>query len=359
MRRRAFPGHGQEIEDKYERAGNWLLATIYRNEKARDWCDLNGVRIQKASAEGIDSAGGFLAPPDLARAILDLREEYGVVRRRALIWPMASDNTALPRRPGGTGASFTAEGTAASETSAAIDRVELTAKKLTSLIRISSELEEDAIFQVVDFVANEIAWAFAKQEDSCAFIGDGTSTYGGMRGVTVIAGDGAHGNAKVSAASGHHFFGGATANALDTNDLGSLMAGVRSIAYPTAAWYCSHVAYAQTFCRLGGGAGGGYMETRMIDGVPTPCYLGYPIFMVESMATSTGSLANLPMIAFGSLYLGMIMGQRRNIVIRRSPERYFDQDEIGVLASERFDIIPHDMGDNTNFGAMAVLFGTT
>lgn len=357
MRQRAFPGRGPEVDAKYQRAGNWILATMYRNQQARDWCDLNEVRIQKASAEGIDSAGGFLVPPDLARAILDLREGFGAVRRRALVWPMASDNTALPRRPGGTGASFTAEGIAASETSSSIDRVELTAKKLASLIRISSELEEDAIHDVVDFVANEIAWAFAKQEDSCAFIGDGTSTYGGMRGVTVVANDGLHTQAKVSAATGHNRFG--TTAGLDTNDLGALMAGVRSAAYPTAAWYCSHVAYAQTFCRLAGSAGGGYMETRMVDGVPTPCYLGYPVIMVESMATSLASLANLPMIAFGSLYLGLIMGQRRSIIVKRSPERYFDQDQIGVLVSERFDIIAHDMGDNTNYGALAVLFGTT
>lgn len=357
MRQRAFPGRGPDVDAKYQRAGNWILATMYQNQQARDWCDLNGVRIQRAASEGIDSAGGFLVPPDLARAILDLREGFGAVRRRALVWPMNSDNTALPRRPGGTGASFTAEGVAASETSALIDRVELTAKKLTSLIKISSELEEDAVHDVVDFVANEIAWAFAKQEDSCAFVGDGTSTFGGMRGVTVVANDSLHTQAKVSAATGHNRFG--TTAGLDTNDLGALMAGVRSAAYPTAAWYCSHVAYAQTFCRLAGSAGGGYMETRMVDGVPTPCYLGYPVIMVESMATSLASLANLPMIAFGSLYLGLIMGQRRSIIIRRSDDRYFDTDQIGVLASERFDIIAHDMGDTTNFGALAVLFGTT
>lgn len=357
MRQRAFPGHGPEVEARYRVAGNWLLATMYRNQAARDWCDKNGVRIVKANAEGIDSAGGFVVPTDLARAILDLREGFGAVRRRALIWPMASDNTALPRRIGGITASFTAENTTAAETQVALDRVELTAKKLTALVKVSSELEQDSVFEVVDFLANEIAWAFAKLEDSCGFIGDGTSAFGGMRGVTIVANDGSHTQAKVAAAAGHNRFG--TTAGLDTNDLGALMAGVRSAAYPTAAWYCSHVAYAQTFCRLAGSAGGGYMETRMVDGVPTPCYLGYPVIMVESMATSLASLASLPMIAFGSLYLGLIMGHRRNIVVRRSDDRFLDSDQIGVLASERFDILAHDMGDTTNFGAMAVLFGTT
>src|SRR6266853_1355242 len=60
MRHRAFPGHGPEVEQRYLRASQWLLATIYQSERAREWCKSNGVRIQKASAEGINSAGAFL-----------------------------------------------------------------------------------------------------------------------------------------------------------------------------------------------------------------------------------------------------------------------------------------------------------
>jgi hypothetical protein len=64
---------------------------------------------------------------------------------------------------------------------------------------LSSELEEDAIFDVVDTIANEIGVAFAAKEDDCAFNGTGTSTYGKMRGIGSIVLDGSHAKAKVTA----------------------------------------------------------------------------------------------------------------------------------------------------------------
>src|SRR4051794_36778010 len=144
MRRRAFPGSGPEIEARYQRAGQWLLAAIYQNEKAKTWCKSNNVALTRAAGDGIGSSGGVLVPPDLATAILDLRDSFGAFRRRARIVPMASDNTTTPRRPGGTGAFFIGENAsgAGAETGANVDNISLTAKKIGSLIRISSELEE-------------------------------------------------------------------------------------------------------------------------------------------------------------------------------------------------------------------------
>jgi hypothetical protein len=53
MRRRAFPGSGPDVDARYQRAGQWLLATIYENEKSGEWCRANGVPIVKATGEGI------------------------------------------------------------------------------------------------------------------------------------------------------------------------------------------------------------------------------------------------------------------------------------------------------------------
>src|SRR6266705_2276931 len=198
MRHRAFPGSGPETEARYQRAGQWLLAAIYQNEKAASWCKSKGIGLTKAAGESIGTSGGYLVPTDLANAILDIRDMYGAFRRRARIVPMASDNTQAPRRTGGASAFFIGENAAATETNTIIDSVGLTAKKIGSLVRISSELEEDAITDIVDFVANEIGLAFAAQEDDCAFNGDGTSTYGKMRGLGTIVLDGSHAKAKVT-----------------------------------------------------------------------------------------------------------------------------------------------------------------
>lgn len=349
MKRRAFPGYGPEVDARYQRAGQWLLAAIYGSDKAADWCQRNDVAIQKAAAEGIGSSGGFIVPADLARAILDLRDAYGAFRRRALVWPMASDNTTAPRRAAaGITATFMAENAAGTETSASIDQLNLTARKLGALVKLSSELDEDSLADVVDYIANEVAFAFAAKEDDCAFNGDGTSTYGGMRGIATIVLDGSHAKAKVVAAGGHNTF-----LTLDGTDIANLMSAVQAAAIPNAAWFCSQTCFAQTFCRIS--ASGGYLWTALVDGVVTPFYLGFPVILTQKLPLISTTLTGQVMLAFGDMYKAGVLGQRRGITLARSADRYLDQDQIAVLATQRFHTVIHDIGDNTNVGAIAAL----
>lgn len=348
MKRRAFPGYGSEVEARYQRASQWLLATIYQQDKAAAWCKANGVTIVKAEGEGINPAGGFLVPQELSQAILDARDVYGAFRRRARIIPMARDTTTVARHPGGTAAFFLGENAAAQESTANPDAITLTAKKIGTLIRISNELEEDAAIDVVDYVANEIGFAFAAQEDDCAFNGDGTSAYGRMRGIGTIVLDGNHNKAKVVAAVAHNTF-----LTLDSTDLANLMGAVQASGIANAAWYCSQTCFAQTFCRLAGGTG--YLPMSLADGVMTPHYLGFPVILTQKLPLISTTLTGKTMLAFGDMNLGGVLGQRRSITLARTAERYFDQDEIAVLGTQRFHVNIHDMGDNTNFGAIAAL----
>jgi HK97 family phage major capsid protein len=350
MRRRAFPGFGPDVAEQYHRSAQWLLAAIYHNDKAAAWCERNGLPLTKATSEGIGPAGGVTVPPDLANAILDLRDRYGAFRRGARLVPMASDSTSVARRPGGTGAFFIGEGGAATQTTANPDGINLTAKKIGSLVLLSNELEEDAAVDIVDFVANEIALAFAAQEDDCAFNGDGTSAFGKMRGIGTIVLDGQHAKAKVTASV--NLF-----STLSATDIGNLVGAVRASAVPNAAWYCSQTCLALTFMRIVS-TGGGYMDSREVDGVITPYYLGFPVFLSPKMPLITTSLSGKMMLAFGDMHAAGVLGQRRGITIARSEDRYFDSDQIGVLGTQRFHAVIHDIGDNTNFGSIAALVGS-
>jgi HK97 family phage major capsid protein len=347
MRHRAFPGRGPEVRAQYQSAAQWILATIYQNEKATEWCKSNNIALTKAAGDTVGSSGGYLVPTVLANAILDIRDLYGAFRRRARIVPMASDNVMVPRRIGGASAFFIGEGVASSETSAAWDMVGLTAKKIGALVKSSTELEDDAIEDVVDSIANEIGFAFAVQEDDCAFNGTGTSAYGKMRGIGSIVLDGQHAKAKVVAAVGHNTF-----LTLDANDLGSLMASVIAAAIPNAAWYCSQTCLTQTLIRI---AGGGYLPMAEVDGVMTPFFQGFPIILTQKLPLISTTLTGQVMLAFGDMYMGAVLGQRRGLTLTRSEHRYLDQDQIGVLGTERFHSVIHGLGDNVNFGALAAL----
>ena len=65
------------------------------------------------------------------------------------------------------------------------------------------------------------------------------------------------------------------------------------------------------------------------------------------------------MNGYGDLALASTMGDRRGIRFRLSEDRYWELDQIGVKGTERFDIINHDIGDNTTAGPVVALIGNT
>jgi HK97 family phage major capsid protein len=123
-----------------------------------------------------------LVPEEMMNEIIVLRETYGVFRKECRVVPMGRDTLNWPRRTGGLTAYFMARRRRITESSASFDNVNLTAKKLGALTKLSTEIAEDAVINIADYIVDEIAYAFASKEDDCGFNGDGTSTYGGMTG---------------------------------------------------------------------------------------------------------------------------------------------------------------------------------
>jgi len=346
---KAYKGDG--ADERAFRVGQWIKASFYDSEAARNWCRENGVLITRAASEGVNSAGGFLVPEEMQASIIDLREQFGVFRREAQIVPMGSDTLNWPRRTGGVTAYFIGENTAPTESQASWDNVNLVAKKLAALTRMSTELSDDAIVNVADWLTNEIAYAFSSKEDDCGFNGDGTSTYGGIRGVTTLILDGTHNAGKVAAVSPHNTF-----EEIDAVDITKLMGTLPAYALAGAKFYTSQYGFAATFERLVAAGGGNSIAT--LGGEIQYRYLGFPVVISQKMVGSGDQNAKV-MVMFGNLRLAAAMGERRVVTIKRSDDRYFDTDQIGLMGTERIDINVHDLGDNTNAGPVVGLVGTT
>lgn len=331
--------HGVRVraEEQAYRCGQWLKAVAFQIPEAAEWCKSNGIPILRAQSEGVNSAGGFLVPEEMMSSIIVLREAYGVLRQVAQIVPMGRDTLNWPRRTGGTTAYFIGEGTAPTQSSVTWDNVNLTAKKAGQLVLLSTEVAEDAIINITDFVVGEIAYAFAALEDNCWVNGDGTSTYGGITGLKAKAIQTACAGSKYTAASGHNTFA-----TLDATDITGMMGLLPQYALPGAAFYMSQVAFATTFERLIASAGGNSVNT--LNGEIVYKYLGFPIRISQQMPTSQSSLAATYMFSFGDMKRAVAMGERRQVTIKRSDDRYFDTDQIGLLGTERFDINCHDVG---------------
>jgi HK97 family phage major capsid protein len=332
------------------RAGQWCRAAIWQDPMAQRWCNQNGVEF-RALAANVNTAGGVLVPSEMEQAIVINREQHGIVRQNVTVVPMGRDVMEVPRLSGNITSYFVGENTSGTESDSTFDNVTLTARKLMAITRYSTELADDAIMNIGDFLAGEFGWSFANKEDDCAFNGDGTNAYGHMQGIR---------NKLVATASLTGAPDASTANAdtyaeLAAADLETLLAVCPAYALPGAKWYCSAPAFALVFTAITQAGGGNTFST--IAGGPEMRYLGYPIVVTQVMPTSTGSLDNVVMILFGDLKKACILGDRRGITVMVSPHRYFESDQWAIKATERFDFVCHSVGDTSTAGPVVGLVG--
>lgn len=347
---------GPESDERAYKAGQFFLASMMGNEKAAAWCKDNGMGIEKALSEGVNSAGGVFVPEEVSNEIIVLRNSYGLARQLVNVMPMGRDRIVLSKIVSGLTMYFTGEGIAATQSQPVWTNVGLTAKKASVLTLWSSELDEDAIVNIGDTLTSEIAYAYAKGEDDCLFSGDGTSTYGGMTGLRTIfnAGVGSLAGA-VDAASAHD-----TMAEIDATDLAAVQGKLPQYVYDRGrpAWFCSQTMWANVFERLIGASGG--VTKDQASGRTIREYNGYPVYITPSMlapATTTTDASDVAMILFGDINMSVTMGDRRGMTISRSTEYKFAEDQIAIKGTERFDINCHNTGDTTTAGSIVALMG--
>lgn len=327
------------------RAGQWAMATLFGSQRARQWCqDYGGPSIGAVMSTTANTAGGYLVPDEFASAIIDLREVYGVFRQHARVWPMKSDVTIIPRRTGGVTAYFVSENSEITVSDKSWDAVQLTARKLAALCKYSMELDEDAVVQLAGDLAQEIGYAFAVKEDQCGFVGDGTSTYGGIQGITVKIGSAG----VCDAASTHTGFA-----TLTLTDYHNTVAKLPVYALPNAKWFISQAGFAASMQQLMYAAGGNTVDN--VTGAPRLSFLGYPVVISQVLNSTLGADASKIKVLFGDLRLSSTMGERRGITLMTSTERYFEFDQIGIKGCERIDIVNHDVGDSSTAGPVVAL----
>lgn len=336
------------------RSGMWLMASVYGQDKARRWCAERGIDTQQRVMQtGVNTLGGFLVPQEMEQSIIDLREQYGLARRLARRRPMMSDTKSIPRRTGGITAYFIEEDNAGVTASdKGWDNINLVAKTLAALTLVSKNLEEDAIIDVVDDLAQELAYAFAKKEDQCWLIGDGTSTYGGMQGLLTKFNATAYAS-RFNATTNHDTMG--EYDAIDLAGTRAVVADMPMIQGPS--WIVSKAFAESVFNRLKAAAGGNTAQTRLPGG-PMYDYLGDPAYTSEIMPSDpTADESDTTVALYGDYTNSSSFGDRRGIIIEVLRERYAEKLQLGILGHERFQIVNHDLGTTAVKGPVGALYG--
>ena len=209
---------------------------------------------------------------------------------------------------------------------------------------LPNELMDDAAISVSDMYARGFAKGIAKLEDQCYFLGDGTTTYGGIFGLA---------NALPSTA-----FFDATGTAWTSHvqaDIDGLIATVENDDLSDACFVCSRQYYITVMKPMIAATGRGSMnEFLTVNGLGGPAdaqWCGWPVYFSQVLPTVTATTSKC--VYFGNFRAASMLGDRKQLMIATSSDRYFDTDEIGLRAIQRFAINIHGDGRGTTVGPIA------
>ena len=293
--------------------------------------------------------GGYAVPDSVATGVERLVDEYGVFRKHAKVVKTDSNNyTFLKQYEGGT-ATFVSEGGAITETSPiSIQKVNLVPKKIAAYARLSSELNDDALVNIADEIVNQLATQYAKKEDQCGFIGDGTSTYGGMVGANYTA------RQILEAAGGtwtndtHKGYLGSAVVAAGNAWSEITAANLDAMLIKIATWanngvfFCSKEFLNDVFVRLLDAPSGLVASDRSKALQLT--WRGVPIVTTQVMPTA-GANSQVPLL-YADLSMGSVLCDRSQLVVDTTPDASdFLNDLITIKTKKRFDIVNHDAGN--------------
>ena len=289
------------------------------------------VRFQlsgKALAEGTDSAGGYLVPVEHSGKLIEMLRARAAIRAAgATIIPMNSDTLQIPSQEGGATAYWVAENAQIPASDQTWGQVQLQAKKLAALTKLSAELFEDSDPGVEELVMADLARVLALEEDTKYLRGDGTgNTPTGLENISGVNVDTSTLGANGGTPSFDHL-----ADMLYALDADNVPAEGR-------AWIV-HPRTVNTLRQIKDSSNKYLWADPAAPGDP-PTLWGYPVFtttaipITETQGTSTDC---------STIYLGcwpeFVIGQRKALELRASDAagNAFEYDQVFIRAIMRVD----------------------
>lgn len=312
-----------------------------------------GQKIQQGSVQ-VD--GGALVPEEFDTYLVRLFEEYGLVRQLFRTVSMSRDVQSFPRQLDNVTVYYPGEAGSITASDVGFNQVKLAAVKQAALTRMSSEIIEDSALNIADAVAWSMGYAMTKKDDDDAWLGDGTSTYGGTTGVHAALQD-VDGAGTDSAGL---VVGASNTDTDWTNftlaDFNEVIGNLPEYPSPGGPVWVMHKKFYHNVWRAIALAAGGVTRAELEQTPQTgPMLLGFPVRFHQSLASASNPGTNVVVATLGYWDLGATIGDRRQMTIATSADRYFDSDEIAMRVTQRRDIKVHDVGDSSNAGPIVGL----
>ena len=341
----AFPdADSAEAFGAYARSQIAELAGIKRYANKSE--DLSIVKTLTTTGIG---TGEALVPGDFMPSLIVNQERYGVARRVIGVTPMSERAMRVPRLSADVHVSGVGEGSAMTATDTpTTNSVELTARKIGALIKVSTEFVNDSRIGVSSMIAESVGRSLGKAEDQIAFLGDGTSTYYGFYGICPML-KGLSGT--IANIAGLKVASGNTFDEFTLENFTALVGLLPQYADdPSCCWIANrYVAYnVMAKLGLGGNATGASIGTGNtiadISSGWSKQFLGYNVEPVQVMpkADANSQIAAL----FGNFKMACKLGIVNNsLAFETNTGRYFDEDVIAIRVTERVAFEAHDLGN--------------
>lgn len=266
-------------------------------------------------------------PVEYNGQVVELVSEYGAARRFGTVFPLGAGTVKLPKLTTDPTFGLIAMSATVTEKSPAFSWVTFNAEKFGGLVRVPSEIDEDSIVAVGQFVARYAARNMALAEDHNFFVGTGAGSgiNGSVKGLAVSVID--NGDVVQQASTKTKTSDVTLANVRAIRSLVATPALLRGA-------YYAHPSMEQAFSGFNT-AGDMPYQANAAQGATLD---GFPIRWIDTLpAYSTSAQAGKVYVLFGDVsyqYLGVRGGMRFDT----SREAGFVTDEILVRALERFTI---------------------
>lgn len=256
--------------------------------------------------------------------VVELVSQFGAARKYGTVFPLGAGVVKLPRLGTDTAFGLISASAGVTAKSPTVVFVTFTPEKYGGLITLPSEIDDDSIVAMGQFLGRYCARQIAKSEDTLFFVGNGT-TDGDPEGLILSCGTDSK---SVTLA--------ATKNKrsdLTLANLRAMRAVVDAAALGTSAYYF-HPSFEQHFSGLNTAGDKPYLA----NGINGASLDGFPIRWVDVMPVwSNTDTSGLGFGLFGDVSY-QYLGVRKGLEIATSKEAGFTTDEILVRGLERFTI---------------------
>lgn len=272
--------------------------------------------VVNALQVGVESEGGYLAPDEYQRTLIEALEEQNIFRQLAHVISTSSGDRKIPVVASKGTASWIDEEAAYPESDDSFGQVSIGAYKLATMLKVSEELLNDSVFDLPSYIAREFARRIGAAEEEAFFTGNGTGKPTGVLNATGGAETG------VTAAS---------ATAITMDEVMDLYYSLRA-PYRRNAVFIMNDSTIKAIRKLKNGNGDYLWQPSLTAGQPDTL-LNRPVYTSSYMPAIA---ARNKTILFGDLGYYWV-ADRQGRSFKRLNELYAATGQVGFLASQRVD----------------------